>query len=100
MEVSAVLKKVGIKPDEPVFLITAEEALENIVEAIGEYCPHLRLEKMKKNEIQALLESYARCVIDYHPEDNHQERAALIENFKMLKRYGLTEDDYDSLDFC
>lgn len=100
MKSSTILKKTGINPDEPILLITAEEAMENLSEAIEECCPHLKINKMKKEDIATLLDSYSECIVDYHPEDYHQERAALLQNFGMLKRYGLTDDDYNSLDFC
>ncbi|MEO0114027.1 MAG: hypothetical protein ABIK93_00950 [candidate division WOR-3 bacterium] len=100
MKVEELLRKVNINPSEPVLLITAEEALENLLEAIEEYCPNLQIEKMTKEDLKTLLDSYAGSVINYHPEKYHQERGALLECFKMLKRYGLTDDDYDSIDFC
>ena len=99
MEISALLKKAGMKNDEPILLITAEEALENFWEAIKEYCPGLKIDKMSKKDLKTLLDSYSDCVINYHSENCHQERAALLQNFEMLTRYGLTEDDYECLDF-
>lgn len=100
MKVNKLLTKEGIKPDKPVLLITAEEAFSNLVEVIREYCPHLKVDKMSKENILCLLNSYADCVVNYHPENHHQERATLLRNFKMLKRYGLSDEDYESLDFC
>lgn len=100
MKPTTILRKVSINPDEPILLITAEEAMENLSEAIEECCPYLKINKMKKEDIETLLDSYSECIVDYHPEDYHQERAALLQNFEMLKRYGLTDDDYNSLDFC
>jgi len=94
------LAKLGIKSNEPILLITAKEAMENLLEAIEEFCPNLEIDKMTKEDLLALLNSYSASVLNYHPEDRHQERAALLANFEMLKRYGLTDDDYDSLDFC
>lgn len=99
MKVTDVLKRAGINPKEPVLLITAEEAMENLVEAIDEFCPNLKIDKMRKEDLMSLLNSYADCIIDYHPESSHQERGALLRNFEMLKKYGLTNDDYNSLDF-
>ncbi len=93
------LKKLGINPDEPILVITAEEALENLLEAINEYCPHLNLEKISKEDLLTLLKSYANSVVLYHPENYHQERGALIENFEMLEKYGLKEEDFNSIDF-
>ncbi|HHT9106368.1 MAG TPA: hypothetical protein ACFYD7_10900 [Candidatus Wujingus californicus] len=100
MKSSTILKETGIKPDEPILLITAEEALVSLLEAIEEHDLELKMNKMTKEDIKALLNSYGDCVVNYHPEDYHQERAALLQNFGMLKRYGLTDDDYNSLDFC
>jgi DNA polymerase III delta prime subunit len=100
MEPSTLLKTKGIKPEDSVLLISAEEALENILETIDDYCPNLEIDKMTKEDISTLLKSYAECVIDYHPESRHQERVVLLKNFEMLKQYGLTDDDYEALDFC
>lgn len=99
MKPSTLLKRAEINPDEPVLLITAEEAIENLLEVIEDYCPHLKTNKMKKEDIGALLDSYSECIVNYHPDNYHQERAALISNFEMLKSYGLTDDDYTSIDF-
>lgn len=70
------------------------------VELFEEYCPDLKIDKMTKEDLRALLDSYSDCVIQYHPENYHQERGALLRNFEMLKRYGLNDDDYACLDFC
>jgi KaiC/GvpD/RAD55 family RecA-like ATPase len=100
MKPSTLLKRTGIDSEERVLLITAEEAMENLLKAIEEFCPHLKINKMKKENIEALLDSYSDSIINYHPENYHQERAALLENIEMLKSYGLTNDDYNSIDFC
>jgi len=100
MDVADLLKKKGIEPSEPALLITAEDALEYLLEAIEEYCPNLEVDKMSKKDLQALLNSYAECVILYHPEDSHQERAVLLKHFEMLKKYGLGDEDFSSIDFC
>lgn len=100
MEPNTLLNKKSINPDKPVLLITAEEAIGNLLEAIEEYCPHLKISKMTRQEIEDLLDSYSNCIVDYHPEDYHQERVALLKNFEMLKQYGLTDEDYNLMDFC
>lgn len=100
MNPSTLLKTKGIEPEESVLLITAEEALENLLETIEEYCPNLKIDKITKEDISTLLNSYADCVYNYHPESQHQERAVLLKNFDILKQYGLTDDDYEALDFC
>jgi hypothetical protein len=99
MKPTTLLKRIGIKSNEPVLLITAEEAIENLLEVIEDYCPHLKINKIKREDIEALLDSYSECIVNYHPDNYHQERAALISNFEMLKSYGLTDDDYNSIDF-
>ncbi len=100
MKPSTLLETKGIKPEESVLLIAAEEALDDILETIEEYCPNLEIGKMTKEDISTLLKSYAECVYNYHPENQHQERAVLLKNFDMLKQYGMTDDDYEALDFC
>lgn len=99
MRASNLMKKAGIDPDEPALLIPAQEAIEYLLEAIEEYCPDLKIDKMTKEDLRALLSSYGDCVMLYHPENYHQERAVLLRNFEMLRRYGLTDDDYHALDF-
>jgi hypothetical protein len=69
------------------------------MEAIEKYCPTLKIEKMAKDDIEILLDSYGECVVNYHPEKYHQERATLLKNFEMLRRYGLTNEDHNMLDF-
>jgi len=86
MKTANILKRVGINLDEPVLLITAEEVMENLLEAIEEYCANLKINKLTKDNIKALLDSYGECVIDYHPESYHQERGALLKNFETLEK--------------
>lgn len=100
MKALHLLRNVGLNPDEPISFGTAEEAMEYLLEAIEEYCPDLEVDKMTHEDIKSLLNSYVDCVIKYHPENYHQERGALLNNFEMLRRYGLTDDDYNCIDFC
>jgi len=78
-----ILKEAGISPDKPILLVTAKEALQNLLETMEEYCPGLETDKMAKEDIKALLNSYGDCIIEYHPEQHHQERAVLLRNFEM-----------------
>lgn len=100
MKALTLLKRVGTDPGKPVLLITAEEAMEKLLEAIKKYCPKLKITKMTGEDIKALLDCYSYCIIEYHPDSNHQERGALLAKFEMLKRYGLKDNDYRYLDFC
>lgn len=100
MSPTKLIRKLGIDSDKPILLVTAGEALSNLIEAIEEYCPNLRVDEMTKEDLLSLLRDYGDCVVNYHPEDFHQERATLLKNFEILKRYGLTDEDYTCLDFC
>lgn len=71
MDISDLLRKVGLDSERPVVLITARESLENLLEAIKEYCSHLKIDEMTHEDIESLLRSYNRCVMSYHPENYH-----------------------------
>ncbi len=94
-----ILKSKGINPNEPAFMINKVEALERLIEAITEFCPNLKVESMSKNDLDILLDSLGSAIENYHPENYHQERAALLENSEMLRKYGLTDAEINGLDF-
>ena len=94
-----ILKSKGIEPSEPVLIISKEEALERLIEAITEFCPNLKVESISKNDLEILLDSLGSTTVNYHPENYHQERAALLENSKILQKYGLTDEEIKALDF-
>ncbi len=94
-----ILKSKGIDPNESVLMISREEALERLIEAIKEFCPNLKVESMSKNDLETLLDSVGNATINYHPENYHQERAVLLENSEMLQKYGLTDAEIKALDF-
>mgnify|MGYP001558299191 CR=1 FL=1 len=94
-----ILKSKGINPKESVLIINKAEALERLVEAIAEFCPDLKVESMSKNDLEILLDSLGDTTVNYHPENYHQERAALLEHSEMLRKYGLTDEEIKSLDF-
>ena len=100
MKSQKILQKLNIDPQKVVLSMSGQEALENLLEAIGQYCPDLKLEEMSTEEMEILLKTYADCVITFHPENYHQERAALSRNFEMLKKYGMTDENCKSLNFC
>ena len=100
MKASDILKKLCIKSEDLILEITVEEALRYIFEVVDEYCPNLKINKMSKKDMKTLLNSYGECMITYHPENQHQEIGALLQNYEMLKKYGFTKDNYDTLDFC
>ena len=94
-----ILKSKGININKPVLVISSKEALERLIEAITEFCPNLKVESMSKNDLEILLDSLGNTTVNYHPENYHQERAALLENSEMLKKYGLTDEEINGLDF-
>lgn len=100
MNAEKLLKQKGIDSNKLVLQIDREEALENIMEAIEEYCPSIKLEKMLKKDLEALVDSLGENIVNYHPEDYHQERGALLSSIEILKKYGLTDEEEDAIDFC
>jgi len=100
MSAKSLLQQKGIDPNKPVLPIDREEALESIMEAIGEYCPSVKIEKMPKKDLEALVDSLGRNIVNYHPENYHQERGALLSHIEILKKCGLTDDEEYAIDFC
>lgn len=100
MNSTNLLKQKGINPDYSVLMITREEALARLIETIDEWELDIKLDLMKKEELKILIDSFGESVIDYHPENEHQERAILLKHYDMLKKYGLTDEDICRLDFC
>ena len=54
---------------------------------------------MSKKDLETLIDSLGKAITNYHPENYHQERSALLDNREMLKKYGLTDDEIGRLDF-
>ena len=100
MNAEKLLKQKGINPNEPVLQISREEALVGIMEAIEEYCPSVKIEKMPKKDLKGLIDSLGEDIVNYHPEDYHQERSALLGYIGTLKKCGLTDEEENILDFC
>ncbi len=100
MNTKKLLKQKGIDSDKPVLQINREAALMSIAEAIKEYCPNVKIEKMSKGDLEVLADNLGESIINYHPESYHQERATLLGCSNMLKKYGLTDEEERALDFC
>jgi len=100
MKTEEILRRIGIGPNMHIFCITTEEALDNLCSVISDYCPHIDLTKISRKDMLKLLSDYGSCVVLYNPEDNHQERAAILQNADILRKYGLTDEDIAILDFC
>ena len=100
MNATKILKSVGLKLDDSVFSLNYREATERLLEFIKEWELRIKIEKISKKDWEILLSGYADSIIDYHPENDHQERGAFLRNKQMLKKYGLTDEDIRRLDFC
>jgi len=100
MNAIKILQSVGINPNDSTFSLDNEEAVEKLLEFIKEWELRIKVGKINKEDWETLLSSYADSIIDYHPENDHQERGAFLRNEQMLKKYGLTNEDIQRLDFC
>jgi len=100
MNATRILKSTGLNPTGSLSSLDNEEAVERLLEFIKEWKLRIEVEKISKNDWKILLSSYADSIIDYHPENDHQERGAFLRNKQMLEKYGLTDDDIRRLDFC
>ncbi|NCO83801.1 MAG: hypothetical protein COZ31_10480 [Nitrospirae bacterium CG_4_10_14_3_um_filter_44_29] len=100
MNATKILKSVGLNPSDAIFSLDNVEATERLLEFIKEWELRIKVEKISKEDWKALLSSYADSIIDFHPENDHQERGAFLRNEQMLKKYGLTNEDVQRLDFC
>ena len=100
MNATKLLKQKGIDPKKLVLEINRVEVLVGLMEAIEEYCPSVKIEKMPKKDLEGLIDSLGANIINYHPEDYHPERSALLCYTDALKKCGLTDKEEDMLDFC
>ena len=100
MNATKILKSVGLNPSDSIFSLDKEDAMERLLEFIEEWELPIQVQKIGKEDWKILLSSYADSIIDYHPENDHQERGTFLKNEQMLKKYGLTDKDVQRLDFC
>lgn len=99
MNIKKLLSSKQIDPSKIILKITAGEALSAIKDVVVEFSLSLDFNKLSKEELEKLLFDYADAVTTYHPDNFHQERAAILKNETTLKKYGLTDDDIERLDF-
>ena len=100
MNAEKLLKQKGIDPNKQVLRINRRETLEKFLEFIKEWELRIKVKKISKEDWEILFNSYADAIVDYHPDNDHQERAVFLKNEKILKKYGLTSEDIQRLDFC
>ena len=99
MNGTKILQSVGIEPNDSIFSLSYDDGMERILDFIEEWELNIKVAKITKNDWETIFSSYADSIIDYHPENDHQERGAFLKNEKMLKKYGLTDEDVQRLDF-
>ncbi len=99
MNTKRILKSKQIDPEKPILSISAEEAISNLVEALGEYDLNIDFSKFSREDLDRILLDYADAVINYHTDDYHQERVTFIRNADIVTKYGLTYEDLDMMDF-
>jgi len=99
MSAKKLLKQKGIDFNKPVLEISREEALVGIMEAIEKHCPSVKIEKMSKKDLEGLVDSLGEDIVNYHPENYHQERSALLGYIDALKKCGLTDEEESAIDF-
>lgn len=99
MNATKILQSVGLNPSDNIFPLDNEKAMERLLEFIEEWELPIQVKKISKEDWQTLFSNYADSIIDYHPENDHQERGAFLRNEQMLKKYGLTDEDVTRLDF-
>ncbi|NKQ39545.1 MAG: hypothetical protein HF967_08810 [Methanosarcinales archaeon] len=99
MNAAKILQSVGLEPHDRMFSITNAGAMNALLDFIKKWELSIEVEKINKKDWEVLFSSYADSIIDYHPENDHQERGAFLRNEKMLKKYGLTDEDIARLDF-
>lgn len=100
MNATKLLKQKGIDPDKLVLQISRKEVMVGIMDAIEEYCPSVKIEKMPEKDLERLIDSLGENIINYHPEHYHPERSAFLCYIEQLKKCGLTDKEEDALDFC
>ena len=100
MNATKILKSVKLNPSDSIYSLNNEEAVERLLEFVGEWELPIQVKEISKEDWKTLLSSYADSIINYHPENDHQERGAFLRNGKMLMKYGLTQEDITRLDFC
>lgn len=100
MNAAQILESKRIRSNMPALFISASDAIESIQHYAESAEIQLDLNQLTRDELLTLIASFGDCVITYHPEGNHQQRATLLRNFEMLKKSGLQETDFETLDFA
>lgn len=99
MTTEQILQATKLNPDKLVLSVTTSEAIDRLIEFIKEWELSIKIGEINSKDWETLLNSYGDAVINYHPDNDHQERIVFLKNEKMLIKYGLTSEDITRLDF-
>lgn len=99
MTAKQILQSVKLDPNSWLIPIMLEEAVERLLEFIKDWELTIRVDDISKDGWEILLGSYGDAIINYHPDNDHQERIVFLKNEKILKKYGLMGEDIKRLDF-
>ncbi|MFA3783041.1 hypothetical protein ABRY23_08265 [Melioribacteraceae bacterium 4301-Me] len=99
MNISDILISKKINPLKVVYNVTAQEILHLLSDALNEFSISFDLSKLSKKELEKILSDYAETIEIYHSENYHRERATLLRNETILRKYGLTIEQINKLDF-
>lgn len=99
MTAKQILQSAKLDPNSMLIPIMLEEAVERLLEFIKYWKLTIRIDDISKNDWQILLSNYGDAIINYHPDNDHQERIVFLKNEKILKKYGLMAEDIQRLDF-
>ncbi len=94
-----ILKSKKINPYDLVLKCSKIEALYAINECLEDFEINIDFSKFTKEELEKVFDDYHDCVIEFHPENYHQERGAINRSREIFLKHGLTHDDLDRLDF-
>jgi len=85
MNATKILKSAGLRPSDSMFSVNNEDMMERLLEFIRKWDMSIQFRKISKEDWEILFFSYTDSIIDYHLENNHQERGAFLSNENMLK---------------
>ena len=106
MQTKSILISKGINPKEPFLYVTKYEALERLIDFFEDWETDFPgknavsiFTKITKDELEVVFNAFASSIIDFHPENYHQERGAILRSWKIFEKYGFDRCDYDYVDF-
>ena len=98
-KIKKILKSKNIEPDYRVLCYTNLDAHENLSDCLKDFGIKFDFSKLTKEELEEVAIAYAGCVIDYHPENYHQERGTILKTQNIFLKYGFSDDDINRMDF-